>query len=131
MGIFDNATSITIGNKEVKSIKVGEATVYERDDEEEDSTTVTVAVKNASQSPVTNLKVRLFDKTSGRQEYISESDANGLYIFQDVVCKEYKLGAYDGNESVTTYLNGEGTGKSSHEITVSNNSNSWLLVTSH
>ena len=31
MGIFDNATSVTINNKEVASMKIGEATIYEKE----------------------------------------------------------------------------------------------------
>ena len=31
MGVFDNATSITIDDKEVASIKIGEATLYEKE----------------------------------------------------------------------------------------------------
>lgn len=43
--VFDDATSITIGNKEVKSIKVGEATIYEKGGEPlPDDLTLTVEV---------------------------------------------------------------------------------------
>ena len=37
MAIFDNATSITIGEKEVASIKVGTAVIYEKPSSDEES----------------------------------------------------------------------------------------------
>ena len=42
MGIFDNATSITINNKEVSSIKIGTATLYEKEEESSSDLILTV-----------------------------------------------------------------------------------------
>ena len=87
MGIFDNAKSILIGDKEVKSISIDGGVIYEKDEPTPSLPTVTVTVTDYSNNPVENAHISL----SGNAFYQGDTDENGVYVFEEVGSEGYSI----------------------------------------
>ena len=82
MGIFDNATSIVINNKEVQSIKIGDDVLYQK-------------------SGGTPTKIATHFYKSGSYLYLRDSNDNGI---ASATVKRYRNGSL--NSTLTTNSSG-------------------------
>ena len=87
MSIFDNATSIVINDKVVKSIAIDGGVIYEADEPTPSLPTVTVTVTDYSNNPVENAHISL----SGNAYYQGDTDENGVYVFEEVGIEGYTV----------------------------------------
>lgn len=92
MGIFDNATSITIGGKEVASMKIGEATIYEK---QVTPSTRTVTIDNMDSYGTDYLQSCTLTLNGVTQQ---SSGNHATVTFEDVPDGEYTV-TYSGHTS--------------------------------
>ena len=134
MGIFDNAKSIMIGDKEVKSITIGEGTVYEKAVEPTPSTnTVSFTLLDyTTGNPVQGVQVPIYKESSsgGSPELIGVSGNSGSA--GGCTISNVPDGAYyvDGDFDVKL-LDGTPTESRIAEITVDSTHNSFTLCIEH
>lgn len=94
MGIFDNATSVTINNKEVASMKIGEATIYEK---EVTPSTRTVTIISTTENPDSGSQgtvpfVGVTITLNGVSKYVNgDSNPTSTLEFTDVPDGEYTV----------------------------------------
>ena len=125
--IFDNATGLTIGNKEVASIKIGEATIYEK---EEPSRTVSFTVLSESETPLSGYTVQLAVGDSVGTTVTTNSD--GVGTFNTVTDGTYRVGVSylsGSSYSIKSFkVNGEGNWSQNNNVTVSKTATQWNLI---
>lgn len=121
MGIFDNAKSILIGSKEVKSIVIGEGTIYEKEvpaSTYDLSFTVVGEPITSDPVPLANATVTIGDKSG------TTGSAGGCTI-SGVEAGEYSVTAtYSGSSKTETIVVDESHTSFTIMISFSNNSSS-------
>ena len=120
--IFDNATGLTIGDKEVASIKIGTATIYEKGDS---GSTIEFTITDSSNVPVAGYNVRLY--VGSTVKYTSEASASdGTGVLNDVENGEYTVYVILSGTSKNFKFSG-GSYNIDHDITISGNA-TWEII---
>ncbi len=93
--VFDNATSITIGNKEVKSIEIDGGTIWESNPPE-----ITLTCKKSDSGTITllsNVSIKLNNVTKS-------TDSEGVVVFENVPDGTYEIQCDTGGSVRTTNI---------------------------
>ena len=98
MGIFDNASSISIGNKEVASIKVGTATLYQK----ETPAPTRHTVKLYCGDEFHNKKVDILLAGTIDQKQSTTASSSGIATFYDVGNGTYNVGGYPSSQYIAS-----------------------------